>query len=65
MYHPLCLVEVGKSCAAIPGKVISYNLKDKALKVLCDLCPDKKFCAGAFKKFNTFQFMETFACIYM
>ena len=33
MYHPLCLVEGEKQeenlVLAIPGKVISYNLKDK------------------------------------
>ncbi|KAK7847263.1 hypothetical protein CFP56_006935, partial [Quercus suber] len=38
--RPLCLVEgekqEGNLVLAKLGKVISYNLKDKALKVLCD-----------------------------
>ena len=40
MYHPLCLVKGEKQeenlVLAKLGKVIPYNLKDKALKVLCD-----------------------------
>ena len=70
VYRPLCLVEEEKKeesnlVLAIPGKVISFNLKDKALKVLCDLKPAISFGALAItaNKFKTYQYMETLACI--
>ena len=52
VYRPLCLLEEEEKeesnlVLAIPGKLISYNLKIKELKVLCDLKPAKSRSFGA------------------
>lgn len=49
----------------VPGKIVSYNLRDKSFKQLCDLRPNPNETRSSlqFGWLDAYPYMETLACV--